>query len=307
MFQAIDPLDVCFPEAEAGELTDALSTLVARRNPRSFEEYDRALREVAQEFMLLGLWRGKFFEKAAFYGGTALRLLYGLDRFSEDLDFSLLRPDAEFRFDPYFDAIRRELSALGLEVELERRDKDTTVESAFLKMNTRKALIVIGVPASLSASAAPNRIIRVKFEADVDPPPYFGTEIRLLAEPSPIGVRAYTGPSMFAGKFHALLARSWKHRVKGRDWYDLVFFAGREIPLDLRHLQSRLEAAETWTGGTLTANDARGMLHAKIETLDIDAAREDVSRFVPVPSDLDLWSREFFHRITDMVTIRDGE
>lgn len=282
-------------------MNDVLSTLVARRNPRNFEEYDRALREVAQEFMLLGLWRGKFFEKAAFYGGSALRLLYGMDRFSEDLDFSLLRADPEFRFDPYFGAIRRELTALGLDVELERRDKDTSIESAFLKMNTKKALVIIGVPAYLSASTAGNRMIRVKFEADVDPPAGFGTEVRLLSEPSPIGVRAYTGPSMFAGKFHALLARAWKNRVKGRDWYDLVFFASRRIPLDLGYLQSRLSAAGTWDGGTMTADDARALLHRKIDTLDIDAARDDVSRFIPVPSDLDLWSREFFHQIADTV------
>jgi len=282
-------------------MNDVLSILVARRNPRSFEEYDRALREVAQEFMLLGLWRGKFFEKAAFYGDTALRFLYGLDRFSEDLDFSLLNPDPEFRFDPYFDAISRELTALGLDVELERRDKETSIESAFLRMNTREALVRIGVPPALSASIAGNRLIRVKFEADVDPPPGFGTEVRLLSEPSPIGIRAYSGPSMFAGKFHALLARSWKNRVKGRDWYDLVFFTGRRIPLDLGYLQSRLTASGLWPGGAMTVDDARALLHRKIDTLDVDAAREDVSRFVPVPSDLDLWSREFFHQIADTV------
>jgi len=280
-------------------MNSALTTLVARRNPHSFSEYDRALREVAQEFMLLGLWRGKFFEKAAFYGGTALRLLYGLDRFSEDLDFSLLKADPDFLFDQYFDAIRRELTALGLDVELERRDKDTSIESAFHKMNTKKALVLIGVPASLSAYTAGNRLIRVKFEVDVDPPAGFGTETRLLSEPSPIGVRAYTGQSMFAGKFHALLARSWKDRVKGRDWYDLVFFVGRGLPLDLGYLQSRLEASGAWTGGVLTVDEARDMLHRKIDKLNIEAAREDVSRFIPIPSDLDLWSREFFHHIAD--------
>lgn len=286
-------------------MTDALSSLIARRNPRSFAEYDRALREVAQELMLLGLWRGKFFEKAAFYGGTALRLLYGLNRFSEDLDFSLLSPDGDFRFDAYFDAVRRELTALGLEVELERRDKDTSIESAFLKLNTKKAFIVIGVPDALSNSTAANRRIRVKFEADVDPPPGFETETRLLSEPSPIGVRAYTGPSMFGGKFHALLARSWKSRVKGRDWYDLVFFVGRGIPLDLGYLRSRLEASGAWSGGTLSILDAKRMLHERIDGLDIDAARDDVSRFVPVPSDLDLWTHDFFHAIADAIQAGD--
>lgn len=282
-------------------MTDALSTLIGRRKPNTFEEYDRALREVAQEFMLLGLWRGKFFEKAAFYGGTALRLLYGLDRFSEDLDFSLLAPDLDFRFDPYFEFIRRELGSLGLDVELEWRDKDTAVESAFLSMNTRKALILIGIPDRISAAAARNRTVRVKFEADVDPPPGFGTETRILLEPSPIGVRAYAGPSMFAGKFHALLARSWKNRVKGRDWYDLVFFVGRGVPVNLLYLQSRLEAGGLWKGGRLGPEEAAEMLRKRIENLDVQAAREDVARFVPSPRDLDLWSREFFLQIADRI------
>jgi len=282
-------------------MTDALSALIERRKPGTFGEYDRAIREVAQEFMLLGLWRGKFFEKAAFYGGTALRLLYGLDRFSEDLDFSLLAPDPDFRFDPYFDFIRRELGSLGLEVELERRDKDTAVESAFLSLNTRKTMIRIGTPDRISAAAARNRTVRVKFEADVDPPGGFDTETRVLLEPSPIGVRAFSGPSMFAGKFHALLARSWKNRVKGRDWFDLVFFVGRSIPVSLRHLQSRLEAGGQWKGGRLGSGDAAGMLREKIESLDVRAAREDVARFVPSPGDLDLWSRDFFREIADRI------
>jgi hypothetical protein len=286
-------------------MTDALTALIERRKPGSFAEYDRALREVAQEFMLLGLWRGKFFERAAFYGGTTLRLLYGLDRFSEDLDFSLLSPDAEFRFDPYFDAVQRELKALGLEVELERRDKDTTIESAFLKMNTRKAMILIGVSDRISSPVAQNRTIRVKFEADVDPPPGFDTETRVLLEPSPIGVRAYTGPSMFAGKFHALLARSWKNRVKGRDWYDLVFFVGRGVPVNLRYLRSRLEAGGMWKG-ELGPGDAADMLRERIGNLDVDAARQDVARFVSAPGDLELWARDFFREVADRVTYSES-
>ena len=288
-------------------MTDALSTLIERRKPKTFEEYDRALREVAQEFMLLGLWRGKFFEKAAFYGGTALRLLYGLDRFSEDLDFSLLEPDPDFRFDPYFDSIRRELGSLGLEVELERRNKDTGIESAFLSMNTRATMIVIGTPDRISAVAARNRTVRVKFEADVDPPGGFDTETKVLLEPSPIGVRAYDGPCMFAGKFNALLARSWKNRVKGRDWYDLVFFVGRGVPVNLRYLQSRLEAGGLWKGGKLGPGDAAGMLRERIENLDLRAAREDVARFVPVPGDLEIWSRDFFLQIAERIDYSSGE
>jgi predicted nucleotidyltransferase component of viral defense system len=265
-------------------MAEALVTLVNRRKPRSLDEYDRALREVVQEFMLLGLWRAKFFEKAAFYGGTALRLLHGLDRFSEDLDFSLLSPDENFSFEDYFDAIARELSALGL---------DSTVESAFVKLNTRKTLFTIGV--------APNRLIRIKFEADTDPPPGFFVESRILLEPLPFGVKTYTPDCLFAGKYHALLERSWGERVKGRDWYDLVFFVRHGIPVNLGYLQKRLEATGSWSGAKLNETTARQRLLEKIEALDIEMALEDVRCFVADRDALGIWSRDFFRHIAGKI------
>ena len=278
-------------------MAEALITLVERRNPKSVDDYDRALREVVQEFMLLGLWRAKFFEKAAFYGGTALRILYGLDRFSEDLDFSLLKPDPAFRFDAYFESIRRELAALGLEVELERRDKDTGIESAFAKLNTRRTFVTIGLPDRLAASIPSNRLVKIKFEADIDPPGGFSTETKLALEPAPFGIVAYSGRSLFAGKYHALLARAWQRRVKGRDWFDLVFFVRRDIPVDAAYLRSRLSAAGDPGAASLGAEDMRALLMERIETLDAEAAAADVVSFLADPRSIEVWSRDFFRSI----------
>ena len=126
-------------------MAEILSDLIEKRHPRSFDEYDRALREVIQEIMLLALWRAKFFERTAFYGDTALRILYGVDRFSEDLDFSLLGADPLFRLAPYFDAVKRELLALGLEPTMEHRKGTGAVDSAFARMNTLQSLLSVGV------------------------------------------------------------------------------------------------------------------------------------------------------------------
>lgn len=282
-------------------MAETLSFLISRRNPKSVDDYDRALREVIQEFMLLALWRAKFFEKAAFYGGTALRLLYGLDRFSEDLDFSLLESDPEFHFEPYFEGIRKELGSLGLEASLESKDKEGPIRAAFMKTNIRQALIRVGVSERLAVSVHTNRLIKVKFEADIDPPAGFGTETKLLLEPAPIGVRAYSDDCLFAGKFHALLARNWRNRVKGRDWYDLVFLVRRDIPVNLSYLASRLAATGGRLGKTVSPDDARGLLAERIGSLDIDAARDDVRSFLADPAQLDLWSREFFLQVAERI------
>lgn len=274
-------------------MAEMLSSLVERRNPQSMDEYDRALREVIQEFMLAGLWRGKFFEHAAFYGGTALRLLYGLDRFSEDLDFSLLKPADTFSFEKYFGFLKAELSALGLETIFEEKSKESAIESAFLKTNTKQALISI-VPG--------NRLIKIKFEADTQPPPGFSTEVRIILEPLPIGIRTYTQSCLFASKFHALLARSWGNRVKGRDWYDLVFFVGRGTPLDVPYLRARLAASGMGGAGPVDSKAAVALLHEKIESLDIEAARRDVLPFVADRASVELWSREFFHEVAGRIS-----
>lgn len=285
-------------------MADTLVALVEKRHPRSFEDYDQSLREVIQEFMLLALWRGGFFNGAAFYGGTATRLLYGLDRFSEDLDFTLESANPDFRFNPWFDYIARELSAQGLEVEIDHKEKSSAVQSAFLKTSTRMALLTIGVSDRMASTIATNRLIKIKFEADTDPPLSFSTENRLLLEPLPFSVKVLTAGSLFAGKFHALLERDWKQRVKGRDWYDCVFFVRKDIPVQLSYLSAKLVAShgKSLHNGydpdvELTGMEATRLLQQRISGFDIESARDEVYPFVRDKDQLSLWSRDFFSEI----------
>jgi len=284
-------------------MNPAIESMLAKYPVSSGEARSRALREILQEIALLGLWRGKFFEHAAFYGGTALRVLYGLDRFSEDLDFSLLKPVSGFRLEGYCGFIKEELAAFGFtaEVEVKKKTAESRVESAFLKADTLRQLFVIGLDGEPAMPAT-----KIKIEVDTDPPLMFKTETRTLLAPVPFGVKVFAPPSMFAGKMHALLFRRWKTRVKGRDWYDFVWFAGRNTPLDLRHLEQRMRQSGDWAGKEpLTEKEFRALLSGRIDTVNLNQAKEDVSRFLPSPDSVALWSRDFFREVAAKVAVEN--
>ena len=209
-------------------MNDAVARMLARYKPRTTEDYVQALREILQEISLLGLWRSKFFDKAAFYGGTSLRLLYGLDRFSEDLDFLLLKPMPQFTLNSYMQALQREVSSFGFNVHIEKKNKTTEnqIQSAFLKTNTARQLLVIEAGEPVVRQIPHGQTLKIRIEIDTDPPGGFETETKFLLHPIPFGVRTYVLADLFAGKMHAVLCRRWKNRVKGRDWYDLVWYAG---------------------------------------------------------------------------------
>ena len=269
---------------------------------RTRDDYVNALREILQQIALLGLWRGKFFEHAAFYGGTALRVLYGLDRYSEDLDFSLLKPAADFSLGSYADALRRELASFGFEVifETRKRNARSAIESAFLKTNTLQQLIIVNASAAATQPMHADETLKIKLEVDTDPPDGFATESRAVLLPVPFAVRAYGLPDLFAGKMHAVLCRKWKTRVKGRDWYDLVWYVGHHPQLRLSHLESRMRHSGDWTGPAhLARADLMERLHSSIDRLDMDLVRQDVERYLKDKSSLELWSREFFLQIVE--------
>lgn len=214
------------------------------------------LREVMQEVALAGLYRGGFFDKAAFYGGTCLRIFYGLPRFSEDLDFSLLESDANFSLEPYFKAVREEFSALGLQVEISAKKKTvrTGIESAFLKSDTRL----------FSFAVHADKTIKIKFEVDTVPPLGFATEEKLLLQPFSFYVKCFSLPDLFAGKMHALLFRNWKNRVKGRDWFDFEWYVRKGTPMSLSHFISRAKQSGNLQGENLTEPDFRQLLHREL-------------------------------------------
>jgi predicted nucleotidyltransferase component of viral defense system len=287
-------------------MNEAVAQLLSRYRPESLQDYRQALREILQDVALLGLWRSNFFDRAAFYGGTALRLLHGLDRFSEDLDFSLLAPDPSFDLSRYTGSLEREVRAFGFDVTCEAKAarESHAVRSAFLKADTMKELLTIEARPEVIAGIPKGQLIKIKLEVDTNPPPGFQTQVRFLLQPVPFSVRAYSLPDLFAGKMHALLYRKWGRRVKGRDWYDLVWFAGNHPELRLNHLEQRMRQSGDWTGpDTLTGADLEGLLDNAIETLDVEQARREVEPFVRDAAVLQVWSREFFRDVVDRIVL----
>jgi predicted nucleotidyltransferase component of viral defense system len=289
-------------------MNPAIEKMIAGYPRRSADDTLNALREILQELALLGLWRGRFFEQAAFYGGSALRILYGLSRFSEDMDFSLLGPNESFALDRYLPYVEKELSAWGFNVSVKEKRKtgDSAVESAFLKANTKELLLAIEAEGDTIAGVHPGQVLRIKIEIDTDPPPRFSTEVKYCLQPIPFSVRVYTQPSLFAGKMHALLCRGWTGRVKGRDWYDFAWYVGGRTALDLRHLESRMRQSGHYAEDQpLTVARFQQILEDRIADLDADQARSDVVRFVTDASSLNVWSKDFFRAVAGQVKFMD--
>lgn len=257
------------------------------------EDRTHALREVMQEIALAGLYRGGFFEKTAFYGGTCLRIFQDLPRFSEDLDFSLLKPDANFSFEPYFRALKEEFSAFGFEVEISEKKKTATTDiaSAFLKKNS----------STYDLQVAGQKVMKIKFEVDTDPPLGFATEEKLLIQPYSFYVKCFSLPDLFAGKMHAVLYRQWKNRVKGRDWFDFEWYVRKGCALNLAHFCERARQSGDLELATLQPEAFLAMLQARIRTLDVDSARQDVVRFVRDAAALNIWSQDYFLQLAAMI------
>jgi hypothetical protein len=285
-------------------VNDVISQMLDRYTCRTRDDYVNALREILQQLTLLGLWRAKFFEGAAFYGGTALRVLYGLDRFSEDLDFSRLRRVPEFSLAPFCGAIRRELESFGFEVTVEPKPRQGTsaIAAAVIRTHPLQSLLAPTPRANALASLRASDVLKVKVQVDTDPPEGFKTEGRTLLLPVAFAVRAYSLPDLFASKMHAVLCWRWKTRVKGRDWYDLVWYLSRYPRLRLAHLEARMRASGDWQeDGRLDRPSLLARLRSTIAQLDVSAARLEAARFVPDASALTIWSREFFLEIIERI------
>lgn len=284
----------------------AIQTMLEKYACHSEQDYINALKEIFQEIALLGLWRAKFYEKAAFYGGTALRILYGLDRFSEDLDFTLLRPHKNFDLTPYNQAISDELSSFGFQVKVEIKNKnfETNIESAFIKATTKKQLIIIEAASEIIARIHHMNTIKIKMEVDTNPPRNFQTEVKNIFLPIPFSVKTLTQPDLFAGKLHAILCRPWQKRVKGRDWYDLVWYVTRNIPVNLTHLRTRLIQSAAWNKkNKFTRDDLLKLLTDKINQTDFDNAKIDILPFIKDKDAIKLWSKDFFLEIMQSIQV----
>jgi predicted nucleotidyltransferase component of viral defense system len=277
-------------------MNSALKGMLDAYQPKNPVDYQNAAREVVQELALLGLWRGGFFSHAAFYGGTALRIFHGLRRFSEDLDFTLLAQGPDIRLDRYLSAIATELTSWGFTFEVETRSSGsrTGIESAFLKGNTQLNLLHIGTPPDLARRLPSDPKLKIKLEMDLQPPPHATTEVRAQILPTPYQVQLYDLSSLFAGKLHAVLCRGWKNRIKGRDFYDFVWYVGRKITPNLRHLDARMRQSGHWSGESITSETLTGLLKKRFAEVNFQEAADEVRVFLHDAREVELWSKDFF-------------
>lgn len=262
------------------------------------------IKEVLQEVILAGLAKTDFFTYAAFYGGTALRLFYDMERFSEDLDFSLLVPDPNFTLEKYFPSITSALKSLGFDFKVAVKDKTklSNILSAFVKGNTQET--ILSIFPHTSRNFPHNDVINIKFEIDLNPPPFAHTEIKYRLLPFPYAVRIYDKSSLFAGKVHAVIARSWRNRVKGRDLYDFIYYLSLGTKLNLKHLTARLHQTNTIPLHTsLTRESLISLLTKRFETIDFTSAKLDVLKFINDPTVLDVWSTAFFIEIARNIEV----
>lgn len=281
--------------------TSPVGKMLERYQCRNNEERREALKEIVQEITLVALGRADFFSRAAFYGGTALRIFHGLERFSEDLDFSLEKPDRSFDLAMYLPAVRDELGAYGFEMDVDQKQKTEyrAVQSAFIKGGTLIHLVKLASIIPPVSGVAANEQLKIKFEVDTDPPTGATYEVKYRLSPIAHSVRLYDPPSLFAGKLHAILCRDWEHRVKGRDFYDYVWYLSHNIQLNIAHLESRMRQTGHWSGDReLDREELLRLLEDRFSTLDFKQAKYDVLPFIKDSRVLDLWSKEFFIAIT---------
>ena len=249
-----------------------------------------AIFEVNQQIILAGLYNGGFFNEAAFYGGTCLRIFHGLQRFSEDMDFSLLAPNEDFDFTKYFQPIIDQFALVDRNVEIKKKDKKNfgKVESAFLKDNTDVYDITFQTEKS----------IKIKIEVDTQPPMSFHTEQKLLLLPESFMTRCFTLPCLYAGKMHALVYRAWKNRVKGRDWYDFEWYVRHNVPLNFTHIHER---ALQFNNEDITKESFLEKLNEHLATTDINQVKADLLPFIRNPKEMAIWSNDYFMQLAQMI------
>ena len=283
-------------------MNNVIEQMLSKYDIKNTTDEINALKEIIQEIVLSGLSRGNFFNKAAFYGGTALRIFYNLDRFSEDLDFALLEPNQDFDLSKYFIYIEKELKAYGinLEISTKEKSKETNITSAFLKGNTLEHILKFFPSEEEHKYNHILKDLKIKFEVDINPPSGATYEDKYKLLPSPHQIKLYDKESLLAGKIHAILCRGWKTRTKGRDLYDYIFFLANDIKVNIELLKNKLiESNYINEKDNLDINKVKELLINKFNEIDFNDAKEDVKPFIKNIESLNIWNKEFFIDITN--------
>ncbi|MBQ8472649.1 MAG: nucleotidyl transferase AbiEii/AbiGii toxin family protein [Bacilli bacterium] len=261
-----------------------------------------ALKEIIQEIVLSGLSRGNFFDEIAFYGGTALRIFYKLDRFSEDLDFALVTPNKDFNLTKYFIYIEKELKAYGLNLEINSKQKsiDSNITSAFLKGDTLEHILKFFPNETEHKYNSLLKDIKIKFEVDINPPSGATYEEQYKLLPSPHQIKLYDKESLLAGKIHAILCRGWKGRTKGRDLYDYVFFLANDTKVNIELIKNKLiESNYIESNSNFNIDTLKKILINKFNEINYQEAKADIIPFIKNVDNLKMWNKNFFISITD--------
>jgi len=281
-------------------MNSIIDQMLKKYDISSKEKYINALKEIVQEIALSGLSKTDFFDHAAFYGGTALRIFYGLDRFSEDLDFSLLKKE-NFDITKYFKTLDDTFKIYGLyfKKEIKEKTQESMISSAFIKGNTLEHVLLISSLDINKANIQPNEVIKIKLEIDTNPPSGATTEFKYGLMPIPYRVRVYDMPSLFSGKLHAIICRKWKNRFKGRDLYDYIFYIYHNTKPNYAHLKARLvESNKITQEDNFNEDILREILVERFNEIDYSNAKSDILPFVSDKTKIDIWSKEFFVSIT---------
>lgn len=283
-------------------MNNIIEQMISKYEIKNTTDEINALKEIIQEIVLSGLSRGNFFDEAAFYGGTVLRIFYNLDRFSEDLDFALIKPNKDFDLSKYYNYIEKELNAYGINLEIHTKVKnsDSNITSEFLKGDTLEHILKFSPSKEGHKYDHILKDIKIKFEVDINPPVGATYEYKYKLLPSPHQIKLYDKESLLAGKIHAILCRGWKTRTKGRDLYDYIFFLANDTKVNLELLKNKLvESNYIDSNDTLDIAKVKELLINKFNEIDYNDAKEDVKPFIKNVDTLNIWSKEFFVSITE--------
>ena len=281
-------------------MNNVLQNMLKKYDIKNTLDETNAMKEIIQEIVLCGLSRGGFFDEAAFYGGTALRIFYGLNRFSEDLDFALLKPNPEFDLGKYFPYIEKEVKAYGLNLSISEKIKtqESNITSAFLKGDTKEHILMF-FPNENIQNTTSLKSIKIKFEVDINPPAGAKYDLKYKLLPSPHQVKLYDEGSLFAGKIHAILCRNWNYRTKGRDLYDYIFYLSKNTKVNIELIKEKLIDSQVIKREEKFNIDVlKDLLNKKFDQIDYKNAKEDIETFIEDKNSLELWSKEFFKEIT---------
>ena len=259
-----------------------------------------ALKEIIQEIVICGLSRGGFFLEAAFYGGTAARIFYDLDRFSEDLDFALFCPNKNFSLEKYFNCIEKELNSYGLnlQVSIKKKNNNSNIASAFIKEDTLEHVLKFFPNNEDTKYNYILKELKIKFEIDINPPEGAKYETKYKLLPSPHQVTLYDKESLFAVKIHAILCRNWKNRTKGRDLYDYIFYLANSVSVNMDLINNKL-LESNYIKTKININELKELLKDKFKDINYIDAINDVKPFIKDIKSLNLWNKEFFISITE--------